>query len=132
MIVIHPHEQAGMAGKQGSQFTGLAHPHLTMSEDGVTINTVNFTPGARTHWHSHEHGQILQVVAGRGFVGLRDGSFQTVRVGDTIWTPPGEQHWHGAARDAYLTHVAISLGTTRWAEAVDEHLYATTPLGADR
>lgn len=132
MIVTRPHEQAGMSGKQGSQFTGTAFPHLTMSQDGVTINTVNFTPGARTHWHAHERGQILQVVAGRGFVGLRDGSFQEIHVGDTIWTPPSEQHWHGAAQDAYLAHIAISLGATQWAEAVDQDFYVSTPTGAKR
>jgi quercetin dioxygenase-like cupin family protein len=132
MIVIRAHEQAGMAGKQGSQFTGTAYPHLTMSQDGVTINTVTFTPGARTHWHAHEDGQIIQVIAGRGLVGLRDGSCHVVCAGDTIWTPPNEPHWHGAASDAYLTHVAISLGTTHWAEAVDEHLYATASTGEHR
>jgi quercetin dioxygenase-like cupin family protein len=130
MIVVHPSEQLGTSGKQGSQFTGLAVPHLTLSQDGVTINTVAFTPGARTHWHRHERGQILQILAGRGLVGLRDGTVHVVRAGDTVWTTPGEEHWHGAARDAYLTHVAISLGVTEWAEAVDEHFYATTPTGA--
>jgi len=132
MRIIRPAEQAGMSGKQGSRFTGIAFPHLTMSQDGVTVNTVNFTPGARTYWHAHEQGQILQVVAGRGIVGLRDGSHEVICAGDTIWTPPGEDHWHGAAQDSYLTHIAISLGATQWAEAVEEHLYATTPTGAGR
>jgi quercetin dioxygenase-like cupin family protein len=132
MIVVPPSEQRGTAGKQGSLFTGPTFPYLTLSEDGVTMNTVVFTPGARTHWHRHERGQILQILAGRGLVGLRDGTSHVVRAGDTIWAPPGEEHWHGASQDAYLTHVAISLGTTEWAEAVDEQFYATTPTGAGR
>ena len=69
MIITPARSQAGTAGKSGSQFTGTAYPYLTMpATDGVTINTVDFTPGARTYWHSHESGQILQVLAGRGLI----------------------------------------------------------------
>src|SRR5208282_2841213 len=69
VILIPPSKQAGPAMKAGSQFTGEVFPYLTMAAtDGVTINTVNFTPCARTYWHSHEKGQILIVVAGRGLV----------------------------------------------------------------
>jgi quercetin dioxygenase-like cupin family protein len=124
VIVIHPDQQAGTAGKQGSQFTGLAFPYLTMAAtDGVVINTVDFTPGARTFWHSHENGQILQVVAGRGLIQAGGGPVQVIRAGDTIWAPPGESHWHGAAPDSYLVHTAISLGATSWADAVSDAEY---------
>jgi quercetin dioxygenase-like cupin family protein len=27
-----------------------------------------------------------------------------IRPGDTIDTPPGEWHWHGAAPDLFMTH----------------------------
>ncbi|PJK23834.1 cupin [Mycobacterium goodii] len=91
--------------------------------DGVTINTVNFTPGARTHWHSHEHGQILQVLAGRGLIQADGGPVHVLRAGDTVWSPPGERHWHGAAPDSYLVHTAISLGTTAWETAVTDDEY---------
>ncbi|MGD9961374.1 cupin domain-containing protein [Nocardioides sp.] len=121
MIHIPPCQQPGPISKTGSQFTGQAFPYLTLpATDGVTINTVSFTPGARTYWHSHDQGQILQVVAGRGCVQSEGGDCHELRVGDTVWTPPGERHWHGAAPDSYLTHVAISLGTTHWAEELDE------------
>ena len=124
MIVIPPTDQPGSIGKAGSLFTGQAFPYLTLpATDGVTINTVCFCPGARTYWHHHEQGQILQVVAGRGFVQSEGGPSQELRAGDTVWTPPGERHWHGAATNSYLTHVAISLGATRWAEELDERSY---------
>ncbi|MFI5953942.1 cupin domain-containing protein [Cryptosporangium sp. NPDC051539] len=123
MIIVPPAEQAGTAGKRGSQFSGDAFPYLTMSADGVTINTVSFTPGARTFWHSHESGQILQVLAGRGLIQADGEPIQVIRTGDVIWTPPGETHWHGAAPNSFLTHVAISLGTTAWAAAVPDAEY---------
>lgn len=125
MIITTAAAQAGTAGKPGSQFTGTAYPYLTMpASDGVTINTVNFTPCARTHWHSHAQGQILQVLAGRGLIQADGGPVRVLRAGDTVWAPPGERHWHGAAPDSYLVHTAISLGVTAWEAPVTDEEYA--------
>ncbi|QCR20213.1 cupin domain-containing protein [Agrococcus sp. SGAir0287] len=133
MRITHPRDYDGTAGKPGSQFTGDVHPYVTMAQtDGVTINTVDFTPGARTYWHHHEHGQILQVLAGRGLV-CANGEVHVLRVGDTVWCPPGERHWHGAAPDSFMVHTAISLGQTVWAEPVGDDEYAQQPIdGEDR
>lgn len=128
VIITTPSEQAGSAGKPGSLFTGDVFAWVTMpATDGVLINTVNFTPGARTHWHSHERGQILQVLAGRGLVQSEGGPVRVLRVGDTVWVPPGERHWHGASAESFLTHTAISLGKTEWEQAVAEGEYGAAP-----
>lgn len=100
--------------------------------DGTTIATVTFTPCARTFWHSHEHGQVLQVVAGSGYVCTRGETPVRLVVGDTVWVPPGEQHWHGAGADTVLVHTAISLGSTTWLEEVTEAEYRTTPVEEKR
>ncbi|NJC23792.1 quercetin dioxygenase-like cupin family protein [Arthrobacter pigmenti] len=125
MRIINGPVQDGTAGKAGSRFSGIAYPYLTMvATDGVTINTVNFTPGARTYWHDHENGQILQVLAGRGLIQTADDDAPRVlNAGDTVWCPPGERHWHGAAADSFMTHTAISLGATHWAGPVDDADY---------
>ncbi len=126
MIVVHPEGQAGTTGKPGAQFTGDVHPYMTIpgsETDGVTINTVDFTPGGHTFWHHHERGQILQVLAGRGLIQAGDGPIEIIRAGDTVWCPPGERHWHGAAPDSYMVHTAISLGTTVWGEPVPDEDY---------
>ena len=124
MIIVHPETQAGTAGKQGSQFTGQVFPYLTLpSTDGIVINTVSFTPGARTFWHQHERGQILQIVAGRGLIQTDGQDVEILRAGDTVWIPAGEKHWHGAAPDSFMTHTAISLGTTEWADPVSDAEY---------
>jgi quercetin dioxygenase-like cupin family protein len=125
VIITPARSQAGVAGKPGSQFTGAAYPYVTMpATDGVTINTVDFTPGARTHWHSHERGQILQVLAGRGLVQSDGGPIHVLRAGDTVWVPAGERHWHGAAPDSFMVHTAISLGVTAWEVPVTDAEYA--------
>jgi quercetin dioxygenase-like cupin family protein len=73
----------------------------------MTVALVRFTPGARTNWHSHAVGQTLHVTEGVGLVGTRDGSVLRVRAGDTAICPPDEEHWHGAAADTFMSHLAM-------------------------
>jgi quercetin dioxygenase-like cupin family protein len=128
MKIIPPKDHEGVAGKSGSKFTGSVFPYVTMpSTDGVTINTVNFTPCARTFWHYHEQGQILIVLAGRGLIQAEGGPVRVIRAGDTVWAPPGERHWHGASTESFMTHTAISIGVTTWSEEVSEDEYRTAP-----
>lgn len=128
MRLVRAGERSGTAGKTGSQFTGQVVNYLTMpSTDGVTINTVTFLPGARTYWHSHTHGQILEVIAGRGLVQSEGAPPVSIGAGDTVWVPPGERHWHGAAPNSFMTHTAISLGPTNWDEEVADSDYEARP-----
>lgn len=124
MKLVRAHDRSGTAGKTGSRFTGEVHNYLTMgATDGVTVNTVTFTPGARTYWHNHAEGQILEVIAGRGLVQSDGEPAYVISAGDTVWVPPGESHWHGACPDSFMTHTAISLGPTSWADEVPETDY---------
>jgi quercetin dioxygenase-like cupin family protein len=133
MRIIPPTQHEGTSGKPGSQFTGAVFPYVTMpATDGVTINTVNFTPCARTYWHSHEKGQILIVLAGRGLIQAEGGPVRVLRAGDTVWAPPGERHWHGGGADSYMTHTAISLGVTSWAEEVSDEQYHHHPIDGEK
>jgi quercetin dioxygenase-like cupin family protein len=128
MKITSPRGYQGTAGKPGSQFTGLVNPFVTMpATDGVTINTVNFTPCARTYWHRHDQGQVLMVLAGQGLIQAEGGPVRILRAGDVVWAPPGERHWHGGGLDSYMTHIAISLGPTHWEEEVADDEYRNTP-----
>jgi quercetin dioxygenase-like cupin family protein len=132
MKIFSPRDYAGTAGKAGSQFTGDAYPYLTMpATDGVTVNTVNFTPCARTYWHRHDQGQILIVLAGQGLIQAEGGQVRVIRAGDVIWSPAGERHWHGGGADSYLTHIAISLGPTHWEEEVSDEEYQIEPFNEE-
>ncbi|MEV0705541.1 cupin domain-containing protein [Saccharopolyspora sp. NPDC050389] len=91
---------------------------------------VRFTPGARTNWHSHAVGQTLHVTEGVGFVVNRDGKVIRMRAGDTVWTSPGEEHWHGGTNSTCMSHIAMVEGTddgdgTTWLEPVTDEQYAT-------
>jgi quercetin dioxygenase-like cupin family protein len=95
----------------------------------MTVALVRFTPGARTNWHSHAVGQTLHITEGVGLVGTRDGSVLRVRAGDTVTCPPGEEHWHGAATDTFMSHLAMLEAKpdggdpTTWLEPVPEDQY---------
>lgn len=128
-MIIVPGRADGLPSDQrGPTFTGAvwADPVLPTT-DGVTINTVFFPPNARTFWHHHEKGQILHVLAGTGLIRSEGEPVRTLRPGDVVWVPPGERHWHGASPGTFLTHLAISLGTTVWAGEVAETDYTATP-----
>ena len=116
-----------MLFRSGATFTGTvwADPIMPFT-DGVQINNVFFAPGGRTHWHSHERGQVLQVVAGCGWICLEGNKPQPIRSGDVVWIGPNERHWHGGADTSYMLHTATSLGTTNWAEPVSEKDYAAS------
>jgi quercetin dioxygenase-like cupin family protein len=95
----------------------------------MTVALVRFTPGAHTNWHSHAVGQTLHVTEGVGLVGTRDGSVVCVRAGDTVVCPPGEEHWHGAAADTFMSHLAMLENLpgggdpTTWLEPVPDEQY---------
>ncbi len=96
----------------------------------LRVNMVRFAPGARTAWHRHAVGQVLHVTEGVGLVQSRGGERTVMRAGDTVWTPPGEWHWHGAAPDRFMCHLAMWEGPgagqgpeSEWAAHVTDEEY---------
>ena len=69
---------------------------------------VTFQPGARTFWHLHPAGQHMIVTSGAALTGTRDGTIVEFKTGDTVWCPPGLDHWHGATPHAPMTHLVIT------------------------
>jgi len=123
-IKVFRREQGKPSEQRGATFTGVVWADPVMSNtDNVTINNVCFTPGARTFWHTHEYGQMLQVNAGRGWVCAEGQPAQELLQGDVVWIPPDVRHWHGAAADTYMLHVATSLGKADWQEEVSQADY---------
>jgi quercetin dioxygenase-like cupin family protein len=74
----------------------------------ASAGSVTFQPGARTAWHTHPLGQTLIVTAGHGWVQREGGPIEEIRLGDVVWFPPGEKHWHGATPTSAMTHIAIT------------------------
>ena len=93
----------------------------------LSVAHVHFSPGARTAWHSHAVGQTLYLIEGEGRVQSRGEPVVTLRAGDTVFTPGGEWHWHGAAPDHLMTHLAVSEGDPTWGDDVTEIEYGHEP-----
>lgn len=92
---------------------------------------VSFEPGARTAWHTHPLGQTLYVVAGVGRAQSWGEPVREIRPGDTVWIPPGEKHWHGAAPAHGMVHLAFHEALdgvhVDWLEQVSDEDYAAEP-----
>jgi quercetin dioxygenase-like cupin family protein len=122
---------APTAKAPAERFTGdvYVNPvHAPREPSRLIASLVRFTPGARTNWHSHHLGQALHCTDGEGFVVTRDGTVLRLRAGDTVWTPPGEEHWHGATEGNLMCHYALLEGTgdgdgTTWLEPVTDEQY---------
>ena len=91
MPMIHiPYSQTpgGQSTSKGpaKTFTGDVYLDMIHNDKANTIANVMFTPCARTHWHTHEHGQLIRVSAGSGWVCDRGGVPKRLRTGDTVST----------------------------------------------
>ncbi len=111
-------------------FTGSVRidPLFTAEEPGRAVGAaVTFEPSARTAWHTHPAGQTLIVTAGFGLVQREGGPIEEIRPGDVVWFPAGEKHWHGAAPQVAMTHIAIQESingsAVTWMEKVTDDQY---------
>ncbi len=93
----------------------------------LSVGSVHFTPCAHTAWHRHSIGQVLYVTEGEGRVQAHGGPLITIRPGDVIRINGGEWHWHGAAPDHFMTHLAITEGDTEWGDHLTDEEYGAEP-----
>ena len=97
----------------------------------IRVSVVRFAPGARNAWHAHALGQWLHVMDGLGRTQSRGGPVEEIRTGDTIHVGPGEWHWHGAAPDHFMTHLAMweapaEGAESEWGPHVSDAEYGST------
>jgi quercetin dioxygenase-like cupin family protein len=104
-----------------ARFTGDSR---TLEPGNLRISHRWFEAGARTAWHRHVDGQLLFVEKGRARVQKRGGPMRELNVGESDYTPPNVDHWHGATPDVEFTQVAVGFGeTTEWLEKVTDAQY---------
>ena len=118
-------------------FTGAVYIDTVTTPSGqsrLQASSVHFTPGARTAWHTHPNGQTIYVTEGVGLCARRGGPIEVIRPGDRVFFEPGEDHWHGAAPDRFMTHLAMlevddDGNNATWGEHVsDEEYAAASPI----
>jgi 4-carboxymuconolactone decarboxylase len=117
-------------------FTGAARigsfPRTTAPER-LSGARVTFDSGARTAGHTHPFGQLLIVTAGTGRVQRWGDPVNEIRQGDVVWIPAGQKHWHGAAPNSSMTHIAIveqlDGKSVDWMERVSDAQYGAPLRG---
>ena len=112
-------------------FVGKSYLNM-LSTEQVSIGNVTFEPGCRNNWHIHRAarggGQILLVTAGRGWYQEWGKPARALRAGDVVNIPANVKHWHGAARDSWLAHLAVEVPgeetSNEWLEPVSDADYS--------
>ncbi len=116
-------------------FTGAVYidPIAAPSEPSrLAASSVHFTPRARTAWHTHPNGQTIYVIEGIGQCQREGGPVEVIRPGDRVFFEPGENHWHGAGPERFMTHLAMQQvddqgSAVRWREHVTDEQYYAAP-----
>ena len=111
------------AERRTETFTGEVWADNVLTDEGLMVNSVFFTPRARTYWHRHAVAQVLYVTHGRGLLWSDAGHGAVLEPGDVAHIPAGERHWHGGAPDSFLLHLAVSVGPTEWLDEVSDNDY---------
>lgn len=107
-------------------FIGQSYLNLLVNDENVNVNVgnVTFEPACRNNWHIHHEGfQILLVTGGEGWYQEDGKAAQLLKAGDVIVTHDGVKHWHGATKDSWFEHIAITAGRPEWLEPVEDELY---------
>lgn len=102
-----------------------------ISKEQVGVFNVTFEPSCRNNWHIHHAekggGQILICVAGRGWYQEWGKQALELHPGDCVNIPAGVKHWHGAAKDAWFSHLAVEVpgenASNEWLEPVADEAY---------
>ena len=80
---------------------------LAPSSDDFNCSIVNFGTGVKNKFHVHESDQILIVTEGKGIVVTESVESELV-VGEVVFAPAGEKHWHGAVPGSTFSHITIT------------------------
>ena len=111
------------ASTDAARFTGASR---ALEAEGWRVSHRWFEAGARTAWHRHAGGQVLFVETGRARVQERGAAMRELATGETHYTQPNVEHWHGATPDSEFRQVALSRGDaseTVWLDKVTDAEY---------
>jgi quercetin dioxygenase-like cupin family protein len=98
-----------MAAGPRDWFTGAVYVDTVAAPwngSGLNASSVHFTLGARTAWHTPQRPDDLGH-RGRRLCPARGGRIDVICPGDRVFVEPGEEHWHGAAPNRFMTHIAM-------------------------
>ena len=99
--------KAGSRAKdEGPLFVGEVKRQALVEDGAIRLVEVEFVAGARTKMHTHSTDQVLIISAGDGIVGTPSEQHNVV-LGDVVFIPAGEAHFHGAAPAKGMSHYSL-------------------------
>ena len=107
----------------------IGQSYLAVLDTVSGLCNVTFEPCCRNNWHIHHHAvQVLTCVSGRGWYQEWGKEPVELKPGTVITVPAGTKHWHGAAKDSWMQHLAYytdqkATYRTEWLEPVDDEQY---------
>ncbi len=120
-----------MTGDFAKFFSGKTYLNQLVPHGGAVIN-MTFEPGCRSNWHIHHNGgQVLLVTGGAGWYQEEGKEPRPLRPGDVVRVPAEIKHWHGAAKDSWMSHllvpIAVPGASNAFLEAVEDKEYDALP-----
>ena len=124
-----------MTGDFANFFSGKTYLNQLVPRGGAVIN-MTFEPGCRSNWHIHHNGgQVLLVTGGAGWYQEEGKEPQPLRPGDIVRVPAEIKHWHGAAKDSWMSHllvpIAVPGASNAFLEAVEDKEYDALPASKE-
>ncbi|WP_296955991.1 carboxymuconolactone decarboxylase family protein [uncultured Dialister sp.] len=103
----------------------------SVSEEQVPVHNVTFEPRCRNNWHIHHAksggGQMLICVGGRGWYQEEGKEAVELTPGKVIHIPAEVKHWHGVAKDSWMSYLAFEVEgeetSNEWLEPVSDEEY---------
>lgn len=108
----------------------IGQSYLAVLDSVSGLCNVTFEPCCRNNWHIHHHAvQVLVCVSGRGWYQEWGKGAVELTPGMVVTVPAGTKHWHGAAADSWMQHLAYFTAQqpgfrNEWLEPVDDEQYS--------
>ena len=108
----------------------IGQSYLAVLDSVSGLCNVTFEPCCRNNWHIHHNAvQVLVCVNGRGWYQEWGKEPVELTPGTVVSVPAGTKHWHGAAADSWMQHLAYftdqkATYRTEWLEPVDDEQYS--------
>jgi quercetin dioxygenase-like cupin family protein len=113
--------QATSSSGDDPRFTGIS---TSLEPTGLTVARRHFEAGARSAWHSHTRGQLLFVEDGRARTQKRGQPLREMGPGESDYTAPNVEHWHGAVPGEAFVQVNVGFGEgISWLDKVTDEEY---------
>lgn len=107
----------------------IGQSYLAVLDSVSGLCNVTFEPCCRNNWHIHHKAvQVLVCVSGRGWYQEWGKGAVELTPGMVVTVPAGTKHWHGAAADSWMQHLAYFTAQqpgfrNEWLEPVSDEQY---------